>query len=795
MRGAPSEFPGRVTIPATTIVIISALLGAWMAGAAIVAIAALRRSRKARAVLGRSAAQEALLATSPALPMLVLSGGSIEGSQQLADRLGLDKLPSLFSDLSGIAAHDFPKLADAVSLSSRSGGGFSLPMHLAGNGRTLAVQGGPAPSPLSSSAVLIWFSDATEATREKTALLREREDVGAALDALTRLLEAAPFPVWHRGPDGGLALVNGAYVRAVEAPDATTVIERGIELLEGGSEADPRAAAAQALKAGRPLTRTVPATVGGERRILSIVDVPVGHADEEGRGGVAGYAIDVQDLELARADLARFARAQRDMLDRLSSGVAQFGADRTLIFWNQPFARQFSMAADWLGEQPEFDRVLERMRENHHLPEVRDFPEWKAERRGWFLNLADAIEEAWLLPGGAHLRVVAQPLPDGGLLLIFEDRTEQVQLASARDTLLRVRTATFENLFEAIGVFAADGRMYLWNDRFRKIWGLDEAHLAGNPRVDELVPLLGRRLANSAHAGLVRELVRSATSERQQRSGRVLFADGQQFEFAAVPLPDGNALFTMLDVTDSRKIETALRERTEALEEADRVKTAFVAGMSYELRTPLTSIAGFAEMLASGYGGALEGPARDYVGAILQATDRLGTLIDDVLDLTQNEAGETPARNATNLRAVCREAGDAFAAPAKEASVEFAVQVDGFVGDVAGEARRLRDAIGHLLRSALHQTPAGGRILLHATGDGKAATITVSDNGRGMTAADRAYALDRFHRFAEGDGPASAGLGLPMARQFVEAQGGSVELASEPGEGTSVTIRLPRTPR
>ena len=117
------------------------------------------------------------------------------------------------------------------------------------------------------------------------------------------------------------------------------------------------------------------------------------------------------------------------------------------------------------------------------------------------------------------------------------------------------------------------------------------------------------------------------------------------------------------------------------------------------------------------------------------------------------------------------------------------------VGDAAGEPRRLRDAIGHLLRNALHQTPAGGRILLHATGDRKAATITVSDNGRGMTAADRAYAFDRFHRFAEGDGPASTGLGLPMARQFVEAQGGSVDLASEAGEGTSVTIRLPRAPR
>src|SRR3546814_6461745 len=94
---------------------------------------------------------------------------------------------------------------------------------------------------------------------------------------------------------------------------------------------------------------------------------------------------------------------------------------------------------------------------------------------------------------GTHLRVVAQPTPDGGLLLIAEDRTEQVQLAGARDTLLRVRTATFGNLFEAIAVFAPDGRLHLWNQRFRRLWGVDEAALAAHPRVDALMGGLADR--------------------------------------------------------------------------------------------------------------------------------------------------------------------------------------------------------------------------------------------------------------------------------------------------------------
>ena len=149
-------------------------------------------------------------------------------------------------------------------------------------------------------------------------------------------------------------------------------------------------------------------------------------------------------------------------------------------------------------------------------------------------------------------------------------------MSSARDTLLRVRTATFDNLFEALGVFAADGRLQMWNRRFRDAWGFDEELLAGHPRVDALVADIAPRLANPARARLVSDLVRSATGERKQRGGRIAFADGRHFEFAAVPLPDGNALFTMLDISDSRKIERALARPQRGAGGGGRSKTAFM---------------------------------------------------------------------------------------------------------------------------------------------------------------------------------------------------------------------------
>ncbi|MFL6858580.1 MAG: ATP-binding protein, partial [Allosphingosinicella sp.] len=570
---------------------------------------------------------------------------------------------------------------------------------------------------------------------------------------------------------------------AVEAEDAAQVIEGGIELVDEPEGAAAHAAAAR--DSGAAHVRTVPATIAGERRTLQVVEVPIGDS-----GGVAGYAIDVEDREQARAELARFVRAQRDMLDRLSAGVAQFGRDRGLIFFNQPFARLFALGGDFLADRPEFNRLLDAMREAGQLPEVRDYPDWKKDHGRWFTGGLAAEEEDWLLPKGQHLRVVAQPLPDGGLLLIFEDRTEQLRLASARDTLLRVRTATFDNLFEAIGVFASDGRIQLWNNRFRELWEFDEGALADHPRIDRLTPAIARKLKTPQHANLVRELVRSATVERKQRSGHVSFLDGREFEFAAVPLPDGNALFIMLDVTASRTVEAALRERAEALEEADRMKTAFVSNMSYELRTPLTSIAGFAEMLEGGYGGALPASAIDYVKAILQSVGRLGGLIDNVLDLTQSDSGTLLlADEKVDLRELCSEAGEAFRGQAEAKGIELALDVEAGLGSIVGDRKRLRQALDNLLRNAIAYTQKGGRILLHGAGNRKEAEITVSDDGPGIDPADRARVFDRFHRTAEGG---ELGLGLPLARQFVEAHGGRVELLSEPGQGTTVTFRLPR---
>lgn len=770
-------------MPASTAraALVGAVLALWMIAALWALVTGLILRRRARETARDVDRLTALIDGAPSLPIVVRADGQVEASPRLASWLDLPRDPHFLTDLAadgrGLSREDANALEAQVKASQRTASRFVRAVQPIGGARRLLLHGGPAsPEVAGPGGVVLWAHDLTDSQNEIARLNVEVARLSTAFEAVSQLIEAAPIPMWHRSPDLRLTLVNAAYVSAVDAASAKDVVARGLELIEPAGGVTPIAAAAAARESGQPLSRSVPATIAGKRRSMRVVDVPLAEA------GVAGFAIDNDELDRARADVRRFGDAQRVMLDRLSAGVAQFAADRTLSFSNLPFQRSFALRPEWLTDRPEFERVLERMREAGRLPDVRDFPAWKAERSAWFAS-GDPIEESWALTDGAHLRVVAQPVPDGGLLLVFEDRTEQLQLSSARDTLLRVRAATFDNLFEALGVFGADGRLTLWNNRFREAWGFDEMLLAGHPRVDTLAEAAAGVLTTPGRAALIRDVVRSATLERRSRSGRVAMKDGRHFEFAAVPLPDGNALFTMLDVTDSRRVERALRERAGALEEADRAKTAFVANMSHDLRTPLTSIGGFAEMLALGYAGELGDRAKAYVDAILESVARLGGFVDEVLRLTQVDAGLAAVdRETVDLLQVVEAAVAGFDASASAKSIDLALDLHLSVGRVEGDPKRLREAVERLLDNAIRYTPAGGRVSVHGSGTVDAATIVVSDNGPGMGEAVRARTLAN----------PNVDAGVPFAAHAVGAHGGTLTLLSEPGQGTAVRIELRR---
>lgn len=774
----------------TALAIVGLLLAAWVAGAAVTMIVAAGRARAADASRKAARRMARMIDEAPAIPLLVRADGRIEASERLAGWLGLAKLPTYLGDLGGddsargLGAEQLAELTANVLRTQKTAAPFRMALTPPGSRRSLAVRGALADPQVSpGGAALLWVFDFSESESELSRLRSEAARAKGDFAALVGLIEAAPMPMWFRGPDAKLKLVNRAYVAAVGADSADAAVEMQVELVEPADGLSAAQIAQQAAQAATPIERIVPATIGGQRRSMRVSDLPLGTE------GIAGYAVDIEEMEEQARIFRAFREAQREMLDQLSVGVAQFDPDRRLISANQPFRRAFGLRLG-ASEGLEFERFLREAREGGRTPEVRDFPAWRAERIDWFA--ADQpVEENWPLTDGTHLRVVAQPMPDGGLILIAEDRTESLALSATRDTLLRTRTATFDSLFEALAVFAPDGHMQLWNRRFGAAWGLESEALDGHPTADALVEKIRPLFEQPKQAKAIGEIVRGATLDRKQTGGRVSLADGRTLEIAGVPLPDGNGLLTVLDITASQMAEDALRERNLALEAADEVKTRFLANMSYEFRVPLTTIGGFAELLDAGVAGDLTPEAKEYVRAIVQSVQKLTEQVENVLDLSQSEAGLLPlAKEKLELlpfvTGVVRER--------EKVIVDKGLSLDlrgGQTVRIEADPRQLSRAIGHLVDNAINATPKGGKILVDLSRKADGARIVISDNGKGMTRTELRRALEGLREGPDGRPERRQGLGIPLARQLIEAHGGTLDIVSRPREGTFATILLP----
>ena len=526
----------------------------WLAGGAWAVWSGLSRRRAADAAERANRRLTLLLDRSPAMPLLVRVDGRVEGPERLAQRLGLAEPPAFLSDLAapdaGLTEADLATLTTEVQGAQRTGRAFTLAVSPVGSTRRLLFTGAPVSRTVSpAGGTLVWVYDATELQGEADRLTAEKARLDASHRALSALIDQAPFPIWHRDAAGRLRLVNRAYVEAVEGESPAGVVAAATELLDATAGDPPAVVAERARHTGRAVVRTVPATVGHERRTLQVTDVPLGEA------GVGGFAFDVGDREEAIASVRRFTDAQRTMLDRLSAGVIQFAPDRSLSFANQPFRRIFAL--DAIAPGTSFERLLDAMRDAGRLPPVRDFPAFRAERREWF-QAREPEEESWHLDDGTYLRVLPQPLPDGALLVVFEDRTEEARLAGDRDTLMQVQAATFDNLSEGVAVVSSEGRLTLWNDRYRELWGLEPDAIGEHPRLDEHVRSLRDRFADEEDARALVTLTRAAATERASGTRRLTLADGRELQAASVPLPDGNALLLLLDITASQRAAAAV---------------------------------------------------------------------------------------------------------------------------------------------------------------------------------------------------------------------------------------------
>ena len=378
------------------------------------------------------------------------------------------------------------------------------------------------------------------------------------------------------------------------------------------------------------------------------------------------------------------------------------------------------------------------------------------------------------LPDGSTLRALTSPHPLGGLVFAYEDVTGHLDLERNYKTLSAVQRETLDNLYEGVCVFGADGRMKLKNPSFARIWKLPEdrggnaLHMTGF--VGHVLPMIRR---DEGKKPLEQKALVAKLMSREPGRGRLDLEDGKVLDYAKVPLPDGAVLLSYLDVTDSARVETALLERAHAMAEANVLKSEFMAGLSHEIRTPLNAIVGFASILVDNYFGEMNARQREYSQGIQDSAEELIGIIDNMLDLASVEAGlMTLELDTVDINRLLVSAMNLVRERARRKDVDMAFDSPADIGWIVADEKRLRQVLFNLLSSALSNTPPGGSVEIDAKRDGQDVVLSVTDGGSGLK-----------------DDEVPPGLAL-IAR-FIELHNGVVELTTRPGQGVTVTCRLP----
>ncbi len=759
----------------------------------------LKRLASGGAEANDSARLEAFLAAFPGEYCGWSERGEVIASPGLPALLGAESVRSLADIQSRLGPGDAAALEGLMDRLRRSGARFSINARMHDNEKSLRISGARGTAPDKKHVFNVLWIEAVEnagqaqgvssvnAQANENELIKSR----AAMDAI-------PRPLWLRDQDQKIIWCNTTYADFLNTTvetvlkDQKEIAAQALKKKTASRDelAPGKTLAAAALKAGKTLETTAHAVVKGARILMRISEIPLGPLQV-----TLGIAFNITREEELETNMKRYQSSTKELLEHLRSAIAIYGADEKLEFYNSAFSQLWGLEDQWLNTNPKLGDIMEKLRQTRRLPEQADFKRFKQSWVGMFTGLIGPYEDMLHLPDGSTVRLLVVPHSLGGLMMTFEDVTSRLQLESSYNILIAVQKETLDNLAEAVAVFGGDGRLKLSNPAYGRLWGLNPEDLEGEPHITIIVDKMRKSFQNDDWPTRREELIASGL-DRLMHEGRLTRGDGALVDFVTVPLPDGGVLITYTDVTDKMRVENALREKNAALEAAEQLKLDFLANVSYQLRTPLNAIMGFNEILEQQYFGPLNDRQREYTRDMKEASERLLGLINDILDLSTLEAGYMKiTRTELIIDSMLQSVFDLVQGWARKEDIKIVLDCPADVGAVTGDERRLQQAVINLVRNAIAFTPAGGKITLGAERRKDGVAIFVKDTGFGIAKEDRARIFEPFQRAGGGGrrkaSRTGAGLGLPLVRSIVALHGGRVELESEQGKGTTVTLVLP----
>ena len=621
---------------------------------------------------------------------------------------------------------------------------------------------------------------------ERAEYARMKNDHHELVDqfkTIENLFEQLPMPIWLRNAGGKLSWINKAYADALEISDTKQAIGTDWNLFDQEQrEKISKTQETESLYQG-----ILPATVAGDRKKLEVFSV-------KGDAGFAGIALDKSDVDEISRTLKETNEGHSRMLDQLATAVAIFDKSQKLIFHNNGFQHLWKLDSAFLESQPSNAELLDAMREGKLLPAHPDWRKWRDSQ----LEIYQAIEpkeEWWHLLDGQTIRVVSNPRNEGGSTWVFENVTERLALESNYNSLMQVQGETLDHLTEAVAVFGSNGKLRLFNPTLEALWNTTGLEVDEGLHIVKIIEAWTETIANPDDLQKILGKVTGLDDERSDLQGRLELSNGSTYEYRLVPLPDGQSMLTLSDITANVNFEKALKERAEALEASDLLKSKFIQHVSYELRAPLTNIAGFGEMLATPEIGTMNEKQAEYLSHINSSADDLRAMVDDILDLASIDAGSMTLELAElNLQELVDDIGVTFKPVFAQKSLQMKTDISIDNANIVADHLRITQVLTNLISNAVNFSPDGGTITVSARTHDDFHELRVIDQGPGISEDLKEIIFDRFETQAHDGARKGTGLGLSIVRGFIEMHSGSVKVENASPNGSCFVCRIPIKP-
>ncbi|MCF6326852.1 MAG: PAS-domain containing protein [Devosiaceae bacterium] len=672
-------------------------------------------------------------------------------------------------------------------------------LHLSGEGFVASVKTNSgqqlrAAGETSGGTAILHMRAVTAATAPQTKEIAypDNDVPNPDFNSIHQILDLLDDPAWIRGPEGKVTFANSHYLSLCNDANLKSGKNQFPELFSPTDIAKHQSALDE----------------NSDEAIINEPLLEVGYQHELVLSRIGTSSLETSSIGLIRKKYASEIQGVNNdelsfshinpVLDAMTSPMVVFDGEGRLKQFNLAYKELFSLDKNSLVEGMNEREVMDLLRRKGQLPAEPDYKQWRSEHLKSYA-LKNPRKELWHLASGRTLQVIATPNShDGGVIYVFDDISEQLKLQSSNNAILVVQRETLNSLSEGVAVFGTDGRLRLHNRRLSSIWKLPINELGQAPHIDAIAQSCGKSIPEDGEEiwQRLKQNVVDFDPGRIDKSGRIKRKDGRLIDYAIVRLPDTQTLLTFVDVTKSANYETVLKERNEALETADRLKDAFVQNVSHELRVPLTSIIGFADLLASDSFGPLNAQQRAYTDYIRSSTATLGTLIDNILDLTNVDAGIARLDlKELDIASLIEKAKTGFSATLVGADgatpINLSVNMPDPAPKLVADGKRVVQILYNLLSNAVKYSDPGSKIILDVEENAGWIRLSITDQGIGIPGElkaalerpDQGRSLKELHR--------SSGIGLTIVKAFVELHGGNITMQTNPSNGNTIIVNLP----